>query len=86
MEEGIVRDDILGLGIWDLGIIGLGFVNLGNGVASFRAIDRNGLARVCRHRRTGRAQKERGPCFVGTSIKKSGSTVDCARQYTCLWA
>ena len=35
-----------------------------------------------RHRRTGREQKERGPWFVGTSIKKSESTVDCARQHT----
>ena len=36
-----------GLGIWDLGIIGLGFVNLGNGVASFRAIERNGRVGTC---------------------------------------
>jgi hypothetical protein len=35
-----------------------------------------------RLRRTGQAQKERGPGFVGTSIKKSESTVDCARQHT----
>ena len=31
-----------GLGIWDLGIIGLGFVNLGNWVASFRAVEEMG--------------------------------------------
>jgi hypothetical protein len=31
-----------GLGIWDLGIIGLGFVNLGNWVASFRTVEEMG--------------------------------------------
>ena len=35
-----------------------------------------------RHQRTGQAQKERGPGFVGTSIKKSESTVDYDRQHT----
>jgi hypothetical protein len=71
-----------GLGIWDLGIVGLGFVYLGHEGAGFRAVESYGLGPAQRHRRTGRAQKERGPGFVGTSIKKSESTVDCARQHT----
>ena len=58
-----------GLGIWDLGIIGLGFVNSGNWVASFRAVKPWVEERAQWHQRTGRALKERGPRFVGTSIK-----------------
>jgi hypothetical protein len=75
-----------GLGIWDLGIIGLGFVNLGNGVASFRAIERNGRVSTCLAAPAhGRAQKERGPGFVGTPIKMEDQSDRVrARQYTCL--
>jgi len=58
-----------GLGIWDLGIVGLGFVYLGHEGAGFRVIESYGLGPAQRHRRTGR-------WFVGTSIKKSESTVD----------
>ena len=66
MEKGIVSMTFRGLEIWDLGIIGLGFVNLGSwGEAFLRAVkqwvERNGHSQ-----RTGRAQKERGPGFVGT--------------------
>ncbi len=76
MEEGIVREgfrgpdlEILGTGSWTLG--GRKKSNL-RAWADLRP----------RHWRTGQAQKERGPGFVGTSIKKSESTVDCARQHT----
>ena len=48
-----------GLGIWDFGIIGLGFVNLGNWVASFRAVEerlgdvRSGTRARTEHGRSG---------------------------------
>ena len=76
MEEGNVRGDIPGSRSRD---IGYEFVN-------FRRPDWSNQAWVEGtgqwHRRTGQAGKERGPGFVGTSIKKSESTVDCARQHT----
>ena len=56
-----------GLGIWDLGIIGLGFVNLGDEADLDSEQSDNGLRNGRqRQRRTGQAWKERGPGFVGT--------------------
>ena len=63
MEEGIVRDDILGsrnLGSGDY------WVGVRAGGASFRAFKQWVEEPAQCHQRTGRARKERGPGFVGT--------------------
>ena len=43
MEKGIVSMTFRGLEIWDLGIIGLGFVNLGNWEGSLLEQSTHGL-------------------------------------------
>jgi hypothetical protein len=51
-----------GLGIWDLGIIGLGFVDLGGCFETNQAWVEEPAQW---HQLTGRARKERGPGFGG---------------------
>ena len=64
MEEGIVRDGLSGgLDIRDLEILGTGSWTLGG---QWRAVEQLVEVRRQWHRRTGQAQKERGPGFVGT--------------------
>ena len=68
-----------GLEIRDLEILGMGSWTE---EAGFRASQGWVEERAQWYQRTGRAQKERGPGFVGTSLKKSESTVDCVYQHT----
>ena len=63
-----------GLEIRDLEILGMGSWTE---EAGFRSSQGWAEERAQWYQRTGRAQEERGPGFVGTSLKKSESTVEC---------
>ena len=64
-----------GLGIWDLGIVGLGFVNLGHERAPFRAVEPWVEGTVTVASSYGPSTKGAGTRVCGYAIKNSGLTV-----------
>jgi len=70
-----------GLGIWDLGIVGLGFVNLGHERAPFRAVEPwvEGTGTVASA--YGPSTEGAGTRVCGYAIKNSGLTVAVNRQH-----